>query len=263
MFSILPEYPLLFWFTAAAALTILGIGKSGFGGGFGIVAIPLMAISISPVEAAALLLPLLLIMDVFSMRYYYRTYDSRTLRILLPAVAIGVALGGLFFQQFSQDEDLLRFGIGVIGLLFVLIQMSRGLILGRLDAYRLPDIVGRIIGVIAGFTSTLVHAGGPPANIYILPQKLPRQIFVGTTVLLWFTANLMKLIPYGLLGLLQIGNLITIALLSPFCFLGVRLGWFLNGRVNEQAFQWVVYTLLLFTSLQLVIGQNLLLWLVG
>lgn len=262
MFSLLPEHPLLFWPTAAIALLILGMGKSGFGGGLGILAVPLMSITISPVDAAALLLPLLLIMDVFSIRYYCNTYDAPTLRILLPPVIIGIILGGYFFHWFSQDEQLLRFGIGIVGLLFVGIQVLRGFIFGRLEAYRMPDIAGRAIGVIAGFTSTLVHAGGPPANIYILPQKLPRQIYVGTTVVLWFTANTIKLIPYAFLGLLQFGSLTTILLLAPFCYFGVRLGIFLNGRVNEVWFLRAVYTILFFTALQLVAGQNLVGWLI-
>lgn len=233
------------------------MGKSGFGGGLGLLAVPLMALTIPPVEAAALLLPLLLIMDMFSIRHYYGTYDKRTLRILLPATVVGIVLGGLFFRQFSSDERLLRLGIGVVGLLFVGIQVLRGFIMGQLQAYRMPDMVGRAIGVIAGFTSTLVHAGGPPANIYILPQKLPRQIYVGTTVTLWTTVNLIKLIPYAILGLLPISSLATILVLSPFCYMGVRLGIFLNGRVNEIWFLRAVYTLLFFTALQLVVGQNI------
>lgn len=252
-----PDYPLLFWPTAAIALVILGMGKSGFGGGLGLLAVPLMSLTIPPVEAAALLLPLLIIMDMFSIGHYRNTFDKRTLWILLPPAVIGIALGGLFFRQFSSDEEALRFGIGVVGLVFVLIQVSRGFILGKLDAYLMPDLLGRTLGLIAGFTSTLVHAGGPPANIYILPQKLPRQIYVGTTVVLWTIVNLIKLIPYAILGLLQIGNLATIVVLAPFCYAGVRLGILLNGRVNEVWFLRLVYTLLFFTALQLIAGRNL------
>lgn len=233
------------------------MGKSGFGGGLGILAVPLMSLTIPPVEAAALLLPLLLIMDLFSVRHYRYVYDRSVLRILLPAAMIGIALGGLFFHQFSSDERLLRFGIGLLGLLFVAIQVTRGLLFGKLQEYRLPNTVGYLLGLLSGFTSTLVHAGGPVANIYILPQKLPRQIYVGTTVLLWFLVNIGKLIPYAFLGLLHIGNLATVLLLSPFCYLGVKLGIFLNGRVNEQWFLGIVYVLLFFTALQLVVGQNL------
>lgn len=234
------------------------MGKSGFGGGLGILAVPLMSISISPIDAAALLLPLLLIMDVFSIRYYHSRYDAHTLWILLPAAAVGVGLGGLLFRQFSSDERLLRMGIGYIGIAFVLIQIMRSVVLGKLQAYRMPDWVGRIIGVIAGFTSTLVHAGGPPANIYILPQQLPRDIYVGTTVVLWTIVNLIKLIPYSILGLWQIGDLSTILLLGPFCYLGVQLGLWANGRISEKLFSHVVYMLLFLTGLQLIVGQNLL-----
>lgn len=250
------DYPLLFWPSAAIALIILGMGKSGFGGGLGILAVPLMSLTIPPVDAAALLLPLLMIMDIFSVRHYQGTYDRRILLILLPPAMIGIALGGLFFRQFSSDEQLLRFGIGIVGLLFVAIQVARGLVAGSLQEYRMPDMAGRIIGLISGFTSTLVHAGGPVANIYILPQNLPRQVYVGTTVMIWFIVNIAKLVPYALLGLLHIGNLATVAILSPFCYLGVKLGIYLNGRVSEIWFSRVVYSLLFITALQLVVGKN-------
>lgn len=255
-YFVLPDYPPLFWISAAFALCILGMGKSGFGGGLGILAVPLMSLTIPPVDAAALLLPLLLIMDVFSVHHYRNNYDRSTLLVLLPTAFIGIMIAGYFFRQFSDDEQLMRFGIGIVGLLFVCIQVARSLIFGRLSAYKMPTTVGRAVGLVSGITSTLVHAGGPIANLYILPQNLPRHIYVGTTVILWFVVNIAKLIPYTLLGLLHIGNLTTVLLLSPFCYAGVRFGIFLNGRVNQQWFLGIVYALLFVTALQLVSGRN-------
>lgn len=252
------QYPLAFWFTAILALLLVGIGKAGFGGGVGIVATPLMALTIPVADAAALLLPLLMIMDVFSMQHYWRTYDRRSILLMLPGAVAGIAVGGLFFGYFSGNERVLQLGIGVLALLFVLFQVARRLILGALEGKRPPDAAGVALGSVAGFTSTLAHAGGPPAAVYLLPQQLPRQIFVGTTVIFFAAVNWIKVVPYSYLGLLRVGNLAVILLLSPICFLGVRLGIYLNGRVNEVWFNRVVYTLLFFTGLQLVLGRNLL-----
>ncbi|MCB0145938.1 MAG: sulfite exporter TauE/SafE family protein, partial [Caldilineaceae bacterium] len=254
----IPDYPTLFWISAILALLLVGIGKAGFGGGVGLVATPLMALTIPVADAAALLLPLLIIMDMFSIYHYYGEYDRTSIRLLLPAAVVGIAIGGLFFGYFSHNERIMRVGIGVVALLFVLYQLGKAVIVGALTGSRPPAWLGMLLGGMAGFTSTLAHAGGPPVAIYLIPQRLPRQTFVGTTVVLFTLINLIKLIPYGYLGLLRVGNLTTILILAPICFLGVRLGIFLNGKVNETWFNRVVYTLLFLTGLELVSGQSLL-----
>ena len=120
-----------------------------------------------------------------------------------------------------------------------------------------------ILGAIGGFTSTLAHAGGPPITIYLLPQRLPRNLFVGTTVITFFIINLVKLIPYSVLGLLQVGNLLTVLILSPFAFIGVRIGIYLNRRFEDAWFNRIIYVILFLTGLQLVIGRSLLSLFVG
>ena len=113
-----------------------------------------------------------------------------------------------------------------------------------------------VLGGAAGFTSTLAHAGGPPATIYLLPQQLPRNIFVGTSVIFFFILNLVKLVPYGMLGLLRVGNISTILILAPLTFLGVQLGVWLNRRFSDKYFTYVIYVLLLLTGIELVTGVS-------
>jgi uncharacterized membrane protein YfcA len=220
----LPDYPAVFWVIAALAIILIGVSKAGFGGGVGAVATPLMALTISVAEAAALLLPLLLIADLFSLRHYWNIYDRRSFRLMLPGAVVGILLGGAFFGYFSDNERVLKMGLGIISLAFVAYQAFRALILGALHKSHPPAWAGVALGGAAGFTSTLAHAGGPPATMYLLPQQLPRQLFVGTNVSFFFAVNVVKLIPYGALGLLRVGNLSTIRLLSPLAFLGVQLG---------------------------------------
>ncbi|MBV7330453.1 sulfite exporter TauE/SafE family protein [Chloroflexi bacterium TSY] len=243
--------------TATLALILIGIGKAGFGGGVGLVAVPLMALTIPVADAVALMLPLLMIMDIFSIQHYYTLFNQRIIFTMIPGAVVGIMLGGLYFHQFSADERTMRMGIGILALAFVLFQASRALIFGRLTKSNPSPIIGVIMGGISGFTSTLAHAGGPPASIYILPQQLPRQGFVGTTVVFFFLVNWIKMIPYSYLGLFQVGDLLTILILCPICYLGVRLGIYLNGRVDEQWFNRIVYTLLFLTGLQLASGRNL------
>ncbi len=249
----LPDYPALFWVTAVLAVVFVGISKAGFGSGPGILATPLVALTIPVPEAAALLLPLLIVADLAAVRHYRSDYDVLSLKVLLPSAVAGIALGGLFFGYFSNNEDVLKMGIGVIAILFVLFQLGRSTIVGALERRRPPATAGALLGALGGFTSTLAHAGGPPVVMYLLPQQLPRRTFVGTTVIVFMAINVVKLVPYAMLGLLKVGNLTTILLLSPFAFAGVWLGVWLNRHFREDWFNIAVYALLLVTGLDLLL----------
>lgn len=259
----LPPYPPEFWIAAITALILVGIAKAGFGSGPGLLATPLIALTIPVAEAAALLLPLLIIVDIFSVRHYRSEYDTQSLKIILPAAMVGILVGAFAFRYFSDRERILQIGIGVLALVFVLFQAFRTLIFGAIGGRRPPGWLGMILGAIGGFTSTLAHAGGPPVTIYLLPQHLARNIFVGTTVIIFFVINLVKLIPYSILGLLRVGNLLTILILSPFALIGVSIGIYLNRRFRDDWFNRIIYVILFLTGLQLVIGRSLLSLFVG
>ncbi|MDX1615759.1 MAG: sulfite exporter TauE/SafE family protein [Candidatus Promineifilaceae bacterium] len=254
----LPAYSSLFWITAVLAIVLVGVSKAGFGGGTGLVATPLLALAIPVTDAAALLLPLLIIADLFSIRHYWREFDRDLIRLMVPAAAAGIVIGALFFDTFSQNERVLKLGIGLLSVLFVVFELFRTQIFDRLDEKRPSAGAGVLLSSLAGFTSTLAHAGGPPATIYLLPQRLSRQVFVGTMVVFFMVVNLIKLIPYGLLGLLRVGNLTTILILAPLAYVGVRLGVYLNKRFTDKWFNRLIYTLLFLTGVQLILGQNLL-----
>jgi uncharacterized protein len=242
---------------------MIGISKAGFGGGVGAVATPLMALTISVTDAAAILLPLLIIADFFSLRHYWKVYDRHSMKLLLPGGLIGIMIGALFFGYFSNNERILKMGLGAIALAFVMFQVIRSLLLGAMIKSRPADPVGVALGVAAGFTSTLAHAGGPPATMYLLPQQLPRHIFVGTNVLFFALLNLVKLAPYAYLGLLRVGNITTILILAPLAYVGVRLGVYLNKRFTDRWFNRLVYSLLFLTGLELVTGRSIIHFLAG
>lgn len=254
----LPDYPTAFWFCAVVAVTFIGIAKTGFSGGVGVISTPLMALTIPVADAAALLLPLLIICDVFAVKHYWNRFNRRNVKLLLPGAVLGIAVGSFFFGYFRNNQRILQVMIGLLALLFVLFQAFRAAILGALEKRQPPAAEGILMGAISGFTSTLAHAGGPPVAIYLLPQKLPRDLFMGTTVIFFAVVNLIKLIPYTSLGLLRAGNLTTIILLAPLTYVGVKLGIYLNKRSTDLWFNRVVYTILLLTGLQLTLGRNLL-----
>lgn len=258
MLEALSHYPVAFWFSALASVLLIGISKAGFGAGVGVIATPLMALTIPTAEAAALLLPILIISDFMAIRQYRSRFDKRNLTILLPGAMVGIVLGWFFFGYFRGNESVLKIGIGILALAFVAFQLLHARLTGVLKARRPPAAEGVCWGVVSGFTSTLAHVGSPPAMVYLLPQNLPRDIYVGTTIYFFTVTNVVKLIPYAELGLLRVGNLSTIALLLPVTYLGVRLGYFLNHKCSDKWFNRLIYGLLTLTGLQLVSGFDLL-----
>ena len=238
----------------SVAVLILGIAKAGFGGGIGFVATPLLALFIPVADAAAILLPILIAVDFMSISHYRGVYDRPSLRLMLPAAAVGIVLGALLFQAFSANDEALKRAMGAMALLFVAYQAGQALLLGALEGKRPSAAAGVTLSVLSGFTSTLAHAGGPPATMYLLPQKLPRNIFAGTAAWYFTVVNLLKVPPYAMLGLLRVGNLTLVALLLPVAYIGTRLGVLLNRRFDDVWFNRVVYFFLTVTGLELLSG---------
>jgi uncharacterized protein len=250
--DLLPDHSLLFWISAICSVTLIGISKAAFGTGVGLVATPLMALTLSVADAAALLLPLLVLCDIIAVISYEGNFHRQSIKILLPAAGIGIAAGSLFFRSFLGMDHIMRAGIGVLAVAFVIYQGARAYIFGALKEWHPHTAYGLILGTVSGFTSTLAHAGGPPLAVYLLPQKLPASTYVGTTVIFFAITNAVKLLPYWSLGMLKVGNLTTIALLSPLTYVGVKLGLYLNGRFSPKWFERVVYGVLFLSGLQLL-----------
>jgi uncharacterized protein len=226
---------------------ITGISKSGFGGGLGILAVPLMSLYISPVQAAAILLPILCLMDLINLWLYRKRWDKTNIKILLPAGLIGVLIGALTFRFLSDAH--IRIIIGMIAVVF-----SARFFIGRREiTKRGPNIPrGTFWGIIGGFTSFGVHAGAPPVNVYLLPQRLDKTIFVGTLVVLFAVINYVKLVPYAMLGQLNSTNLLTALILSPLVPFGSWLGVKLHNMIDERHFYRVCYILLVIMGAKLL-----------
>lgn len=240
-----------------SAALLVGIGKGGFGGALAAVATPLVALSTSVPDAAAMLLPVLISADIFATYSYRKNFDRPNIRRLVPFAIVGVIIASIFFGYFSSSERMLKFAIGIIAVGFVLFQLSRSLISKNLKHAKASRLGAAIWGTIAGFTSTLAHVGGPPIYIYLLPQNLPKDRFVGTNAVFFFIINLIKLLAYFILGLLSLSNLGISFILIPVALLGTRLGVFLNKRVSQRAFNIFIYAMLLITGLELIVGKNL------
>ena len=247
-----PEYPYFFWILAVAAVLVAGISKAGFGGGVGMIATPLMALAIPVTAAVGIMLPLLIACDIFSVYHYRSRFDGWNLRVLLPGAVAGIVAGSLFFGYFSANERVLRTCVGGLAIGFVFFQAARERVFRLLGERKPGKVQGLLLGALSGFSSMLIHAGGPPAAVHLLPQRMPRDLYVGTTVVLFTSINLIKLIPYSLLGLLHTGQFWVLAVLAPVAFLGVKLGFYLNRWFSEVWFNRMIHALLLLTGVRLI-----------
>ncbi|MCP4037831.1 MAG: sulfite exporter TauE/SafE family protein [bacterium] len=236
-----------FWMTAVVAVLILGIAKGGLAGGVGLVAVPLMSLVIEPARAAAILLPILMLMDLMALRPWWGKWDSFNLRTLAPGAVLGTALGLATFGLLSPNA--LRVMVGTIAFAFALRWwLARAPGPPRAPSYRR----GTLWSTLAGFTSFSVHAGGPPLHIYLLSQHPDKTTFQATTVAYFFAINWLKLGPYAWLGQLDTSNLTTSLLLAPLAPLGIVAGTWLHHRIDEKVFFRVVYASLLVLGLKLI-----------
>jgi uncharacterized protein len=237
------------WFYAVAvpAVLMMGLAKSGFLMGFGALATPLMALALPVPQAAAIMLPLLLVMDFTGIRQLWGERDRDLLRLLLPAALIGTLLGTLLFGVFPAKKVA-----AVLGALTLLFLAQRLLFPVRSEAPPPPKALGFVLGIAGGFTSFVAHAGGPPISAYVLPLKLQPIRLAGTLAVLFTVINLSKWIPYAWLGLLDTRSLATSLLLVPLAPLGVWLGVWLTRRVDGSLFYRVAYTGMAATGIKLL-----------
>ncbi|MFT6915378.1 MAG: putative membrane protein YfcA [Motiliproteus sp.] len=240
----------LFYLLAIPAVLIVGISKGGLGGGLGLIAVPLMALAVSPFQAAAILLPILCVMDLVSLWGFRGRYDSANLKILLPAAILGLGIGALSVQYLTETH--IKLLIGSIAQVFTLNFGINKLRKRSPEKTSTDRLKGSLWGALAGFTSFSVHAGGPPMNIYLLPQQLDKTLFAGTTVIFFAVVNFIKLVPYSLLGLFDAENLMTSLMLVIFAPIGVYTGIWMHKRINDTWFYLLCYGLLFLTSLKLL-----------
>ena len=236
------------WFYAAAAVAVVlsGISKGGLGAAGGLM-VPIMSLTISPVQAAAIALPILLTMDLVGVYAYRNDWDRRQTAVLLPAGIIGLALGWATFRYLN--DSWIRVLVGCISCSFVAYSVFR-----RPPAPAAPNLVkGYVCGATAGFTTFVAHAGGPPFAIYLLPLRLATAVYVGTTVVYFTVMNALKIVPYAHLGLFDRRTLWTAAVLLPIAVGGMMLGLWLRPRMSPKWFYRVAYTLLFATGTKLLV----------
>ncbi len=233
--ALMETFPLItdpyFYAVTVPAVLLLGISKSGFGAGFGSLAVPMMALVVSVPQAAAILMPVLLVMDVLGMAAFRKDFDLKLLRFLIPCGLVGIVVGALLFRVL--DAHVVAGLVGVFTLLFL---AQRLLFPPQADSPPPPRWLGALLTATSGFTSFIAHAGGPPINAYVIPMRLSPVKFTATMAFFFFVINLSKWMPYAWLGLLDWRNMATSLVLLPIAPLGVWVGVRLARRISQQLF---------------------------
>ncbi|WP_372603020.1 sulfite exporter TauE/SafE family protein [Actibacterium sp.] len=244
------QFDLMFFAVAIPAVMFAGISKAGFGSGAAFAATPLLALILPPSAAVGLMLPLLMLVDLSTLRPYWKRWDGRAALLLILGAVPGVILGALLYRM--TNPDVFRFLIGTVAVTFVLYQlaMKNGLLRPRSRPF--PPAGAVVAGTTAGFTSFVSHAGGPPVAIYLLSSGMGKTTFQATTVLTFWAINLMKFVPYAGLGIFTPETLKADLMLAPVALIGAYLGVRAHHLVPERLFFTLTYALLLATGSKLI-----------
>jgi uncharacterized membrane protein YfcA len=244
------EFDATFFALALPAAFVAGFAKGGFGGGAAFVATAILALFLEPATALGIMLPLLMLVDLFTLRPFWRQWHLPSAQALMLGGVPGVLLGTLLYNY--TNADVLRVLIGVISLSFVAFQVARSSGLLKVTDRVFSWKFGLGAGAIAGFTSFISHAGGPPAAMFLLSQGMNKTRFQSTTVLAFWVINAMKAVPYGFLGVFTWETLKADLYMAPAALIGCAVGIYAHRVMPERLFFAVTYVLLLGTGVKLI-----------
>ena len=238
-----------FFLVAGPAVIFAGISKSGFGSGAAFASASILALVVEPGLALGVMLPLLMLVDAATLRPYWGKWNLRASLLMIFAGLPGVALGAALFAR--ADADVFRVLIGVISVAFVLWQVA-GARWTRVMSRAMPDWMGVLLGTVAGFTSFVSHAGGPPAAVYMLSLRPGKTEYQASSVLIFTAINIAKFVPYAFLGMFTLQTGLANLVLAPFALVGAWLGVKAHHLVPERAFFQLTYVLLIITGSKLI-----------
>jgi uncharacterized protein len=239
--------PIVFYTVAALAIALVGLAKGGFAG-LGAMTTPLLALVMDPVAAAGMLLPILLVQDVVGIWAFRKTYDRRTLAWMLPGAALGIALGWAFAASVSSDA--VRALVGVIAVVFGSYRLFN---IAPARTRELPQILATFWGAVAGFTSQVAHAGGPPFQVWAMTRNFPHLVFIGTSTLFFAIVNLAKVPAFYALGQFNADNLRLTLIFLPVAIASTMAGVWLVKRIDPARFYSIINLLMVLLGIALLV----------
>ncbi len=233
---------------AMVATALIGFVKGAFGGGFGLVGIPILSLVMDPVTAGTIVAPLFIPMDVVALRYYPpRTWSIPDLKVLVPTMAIGVGIGTATLALL--DVRLVSIAIAIVALLFAAHWYAGG---GKITTAPRNTALAALAGTTSGIATMVAHSGTPPLAMYLLRMGLAKEVYVGTTTVYFALGNLIKVGPWLYLGQPNRTVWTLIALCVPVAMLFVWIGWLFHNRIDQRRLYQGCYAILVLTSVKLL-----------
>lgn len=232
------------------AALIVGLAKGGLGGVIGALLVPLLSTIMPITQAVGVALPLLMVGDLFALRAYWRAWDLKYVRLMLPGAIVGIVMGILLLTSLSDDS--LRRLLGVFTLAVAAYKLASDSLAAL--TYTPRAWHGVLAGWAAGVASALANAGGPPVTAYLLLQKVPPLTFVGTLTLLFAAINALKLPGFLTANVIDLPRLLSVLWALPVIPLGVWLGKQIILRLNQRTFEWLMLILLVYAGISLLAG---------
>lgn len=225
---------------------MIGFAKGGFGG-LGALLTPILALVLPVASAVGVLLPMLMVGDVFAVYMYWKEWDLDLVKRMLPAGVVG-ALAGTFLLS-SVSPDGLRIILGI----FVLVSVAYKFLSDRIQALRYEPRPWHApaAGLLSGVASGMFNSGGPPFNAYLLLQKLQARPFIATTAIYFALLNLIKVPGFLYTGVLNLSLLFSLWWVFPFIPVGIWVARRTLTRLSPSAFEGIIVVLLIFSSLWL------------
>ncbi|MBO6675508.1 MAG: sulfite exporter TauE/SafE family protein [Rhizobiales bacterium] len=222
-----------FWIVAGLAAFILGLSKGGMPV-VAILSVPLLSLLMDPALAAGLLLPLYLIADCYALYLFRKAFSVRNLKILIPAVGVGVLIAT--FAVSSVPADGVKLLLALIGFSYLFNTIRKRLAQREVEPKPADVPRGLFWGTLAGITSYIAHSGGPPYQAYVLPQKLEKMSYLGTTAIVFACLNWMKVPAYIYVGQMNWQSIQQALWLAPFALLGAWSGAQISRLLPEKIF---------------------------
>ncbi|MCM2290873.1 sulfite exporter TauE/SafE family protein [Allorhizobium sp. BGMRC 0089] len=242
-----------FYLAAIPAVFLVGLSKGGLGGAFSLMAVPILALAVPPLAAAAIFLPILIVMDAVALYSWRHENDRKTLIMLLPGALAGIGIG--YLTSALVPVAMMRLALGLITTTFAgryFLRRLKGIGHDTLPARRHHPLKAGLWGSVAGYASFIAHAGGPPFEIYALPLKLNPRSYTGASVRFFAILNAVKLIPYIALGELDFSNFKLSLVLMPLALISTMIGAAIVRRLKPETFYPLVYGMTLLAGVKLI-----------
>ena len=226
---------------------MIGLAKGGFGG-LGALLTPILALVLPVASAVGVLLPMLMVGDVFAVYMYWKEWDFDLVKRMLPAGIVGAILGTALLSWMSPD------GLRVVLGLFVLITVLYKFVSDRIQAIRYESRPWHApaAGLLSGVASGMFNSGGPPFSSYLLLQKIRARTFIATTAIFFALLNLIKVPGFLYTGILNLPLLLSLWWVFLFIPLGIWVARLTLTRISPSTFEWIIVALLIFSSLWLL-----------